>query len=324
MKRKTRTEIQTFFNSDRAILMFCIGIALVFWLVVKLSKSYKTTKDYEISYTLPEGKTFVEPPLRTVRAAIEGEGWELISNHFRNRNSIINFELTDLPSQAINSTAIIDKIQGIISDNIDVLNVNIDFNSIKIEKQGEKMVPIVLHTDLEFAPRFHMIDSIQLSNDSIKVLGPSSLIEQLQEWQSELLVLKNIQKTTVLNVPLALPKNSQIILENSEVEVTIPVEEFTEKDVFVPILIRNAPDSLKVFPENIKMSFTVGLNNYNEINSSDFVVEVDLKDIPLNTENNTIPVLVTRQPNEIKGLNYNPKSVEFFFVETVEVDSLSN
>ena len=59
MKRKTKDDIRTFFNSDRAILMSCIGIALVFWLLVKLSQSYKTTEDYEISYTLPEGKTFV-------------------------------------------------------------------------------------------------------------------------------------------------------------------------------------------------------------------------------------------------------------------------
>ena len=304
--------------------MFCIGIALIFWLLVKLSQGYKTTRNYEISYSMPDGKTFVEPPLKIVTATIEGEGWELISNHFLNRIDTVNFELAELPSQAVNSSAIIDKIQGTLPDNIDVTDINTDFIFVQIENKAEKKVPIVLNKELEFASRFHLMDSIALSADSITLFGPISLLDNLEEWQTEKFVLNNIQTSEIHRVPLVKPVNAQISLSVNEIEVELKVEEYTEKDVFVPIIVKNAPDSLKVFPENIKMSFTTGLSNYNEIRGSDFTAEVDLKGIPLNTEKNTIPVLITRQPSNIKGMIFSPKSVEFFFVETKEEEPPSD
>ncbi len=326
MKRPTKADINSFINSDRAILMFCIGIALIFWFLVKLSLKYKTTSDYEISYSLPQGKTFIEPPLKIVKATLEGEGWDLISNQFRNKNTIINFDLSELPSQAVNSSQIMDKIKSILPPNFEVSDVNTDFIFLKIENEAEKKVPVILNTKLEFAPRFHMIDSIIVHIDSVVVSGPLSVIEQLKEWQTDTLVLEKIQTSGIHKVPLVNPNtlNSQLSFGVNEIEIELKVEEYTEKDVFVPILVKNAPDSLKIFPENIKMSFTIGLSNYNKIKSSDFTVEVDLKDIPLNIEKNTIPVFITRQPDYIKNLNYNPKSVEFFFVETLEGQTPSN
>ncbi len=318
MKKVTKADIQSFFNSDRAILMFCIGIALIFWLLVKLSQSFKTTGDFGISYTLPKGKTFIEPPLYTVIATLEGKGWDLISNHFTNKNSSINFNLTELPTQTFHSSLIIDKIQKIIPANIEAGDINTDYIYLQIENRAEKKVPVRLNTELEFAPRFHLIDSIFLHIDSLIVSGPFSIIEDLEEWQTEILVLKDIQAGGTHIAVLVQPSNSQLSLSVNEIAIDLKVEEFTEKDVFVPVMVKNAPDSLKIFPENIKMSFTVGLSNYNLIKGSEFTAEVDLKDIPLNTEKNTIPVLITRQPSYIKGLIFRPKSVEFFFVETIE------
>ena len=324
MKNQTRADIKTFFNSDRAVLMFCIGIALIFWLLVKLSQIYKTTKDYEITYLLPEGKTFMEPPLNKVKATIEGKGWDLISNHFRNKNVAINFNLSDLPSQPINPNLIVDKIQNILPANIDALDVNTDYFSVQVENKAEKKIPVILNSKLEFAPRFHMTDSLRLIDDSVTISGPLSIIEQLESWQTDTLVLNKIQASAKLKVPLVPPKNSQLSLNLQEIEIELNVEEFTQKDIFVPIVVKNAPDSLKIFPENIKMSFTVGFGNYNSIKSSEFTAEVDLKDIPLNTEKNTIPVFVIKQPAYIKNLNFNPKSVEFFFVETTESEPPSD
>jgi len=100
------------------------------------------------------------------------------------------------------------------------------------------------------------------------------------------------------------------------VTVTLKVEQFTERSLFVPITIKNAPDSLKTFPERAKLSCVVGLSKYNDIDKNSFQLVADLKGIPLNTEKNTIPVLVTKQPDFVRAVNFQPRSVEFFFVET--------
>lgn len=324
MKKQTKAKGPSFLNSDRAILMICIGIALIFWVLVKLSQSYRTTRDYEIKYTLPQGKTFAQSPLKTVKASLEGKGWDLIFYYFRNKNPRINFDLTEIPSLTVNSNLITIKIKNILPAGIEIKAVNVDFYNLNVQSLAEKKVPIVLKTDLEFAPRFYLMDTITTSADSVDVAGPISIIDSLKEWNTETLVLKNIQASGKYKVALTKPANTQLIPFFNEIEVNMAVEEFTEKDVFVPIVVKNAPDSLKIFPENIKMSFSVGLSDYNHISGADFTVEVDLRDIPLNAEKNTIPVLVTSQPASVKNVNYSPKSVEFFFVETNEIQTSKN
>lgn len=320
MKKRIIAEIQSFLQTDRAILMFCIGIALIFWLLVKLSQTYKTTREYTIDYIVPESMVLAEPPTETVKVTIAGKGFELISNYFRNRSeNEIRFELTEAPEQNFSTGLISDKIQNILPGNIEVSDVNTDFIFLKVEKKVEKKVPVVLNSVLNFAPRFYLIDSISLSTDSVTVSGPNSYIETLRDWPTDTLKLNNIQNSGTHKLPLAKPANAQLVPAFDEVEVMLKVDEFTEKDVFVPIIVKNAPDSLKIFPENIKLSFTVGLSNYNIVSSADFTVEVDLKDIPLDTEKNTIPVLVANRPTIVHNINVNPKSVEFYFVKTKDV-----
>ena len=95
----------------------------------------------------------------------------------------------------------------------------------------------------------------------------------------------------------------------------VEVEQFTEKSLFIKVDVKNAPDSLKIFPERIRLTCVLGLSRYNEIAPEDFALEVDLKNIPLNTVNNTIPILVTKQPNYIDNIKLSDRSVEFFFVK---------
>jgi len=299
--------------------MFCIGIALIFWLLVKLSQTYKTTREYTIDYIVPESMVLAEPPAKAVKVTIAGKGFDLISNYFRNRKNEIKFELSEAPEQTLTTSLISDKIQNILSGNIEVSDVNTDFIFLKVEKKAQKKVPLVFNSQLDFAPRIYLIDSISLSADSVSVSGPKSYIETLHDWPTDTLKLSNIQKNGTHKLPLTRPVNAQIVPAFDVIDVTLKVDEFTEKEVIVPIIVKNAPDSLKIFPENIKLSFTVGLSNYNLVSSADFTVEVDLKDIPLDTEKNTIPVLLSNRPSIVHNINVNPKSVEFFFVKTKDI-----
>ena len=131
-----------------------------------------------------------------------------------------------------------------------------------------------------------------------------------------MLEIIDLSKNEEIEVSLKEPINKEIYLSDDKIKVSIEVEQFTQKSFFLPITIKNAPDSLKTFPERAKLSCLVGLSKFNEINRSSFELVADLQGIPLNTEKNTIPVLLTKQPDFVRGVNFQPRSVEFFFVET--------
>ncbi len=322
MKNQTKANFRAFFNSDRAILMTCIGIALVFWLVVKLSQEYRTGATFSIQYQLPTGKTFISPPPRTLEATIKGTGWDLISNNLQKRERKILVELAELPSQAINSNLLIDKAQRQILADVQVTEVNFDFIFIQIENQSEKRIPVELVQDISYAEQIQLIDSLQLNPDSISITGPLSEVDSISSWPTELVELVEVNESGTHKIALQTPKNAQIHLSPAEVVLQVNVEQFTEKSLFVPVEILNAPDSLVIFPDKIKLSCITGLSHFNDIKSSSFKLVVDLQGIPLNTEKNTVPIQLRRQPSFARAINYQPKSVEFFFVET-SLDSLS-
>jgi len=318
MKLPNKVDIQKFFDSDRAILIACIFIALIFWLLVKLSQSFYTTANFQIDYKLPIGKSFVTSPPSEGKATLKGTGWDLMSYQFNEQNSNILFELNDVSSQAINAGLIIDKFQQTISSEIEVSDVNMDFIFVQIESETEMKIPIQLNKNIKLAPQFQLADSIRFEPEDIILTGPATEVETIKFWETELLELKDLKKDQTIELSLKPSKNREIHLSQDKVIVSVAVEQFTERTLFVPIRIKNAPDSLNTFPKTAKLSCIVGLSKYDEITKNSFQLVADLKNIPLNTEKNTIPVSLTRQPDFVRAINFQPKSVEFFFVETVK------
>lgn len=323
MRVPNKVDIQKFFDSDRAILIACIFIALIFWLLVKLSQTFYTTADFQIDYKLPIGKSFAVSPPSAGTTTLKGTGWDLMSYHMNNEVSNINFEVTDVSTQAINAGLIIDKLQQTVSSEIEVADVSIDFIFLQIESETEMKVPIVLNEKIKLAPQFQFADSIRIEPEYIILTGPATEVEAIKYWETEVLELNDLKKDQTVEVALKSSSNKEIHLSQDKIIVNMAVEQFTERTLFVPIEIKNAPDSLKTFPERAKLSCIVGLSKYNAINKNSFQLVADLKGIPLNTEKNTIPVLLTKQPDFVRSVNFQPKSVEFFFVETVEPDSLT-
>lgn len=322
-QKHNNNRFQNFFESKRAIQLICFGVALVFWILIKLSKPYRTTQEFALVYDKPPGTTFTVQPPESIIATLNGQGWDLLASYFSGNNRKLSIDLTNsAPRQTYFSTQLISKIS---QTNKDVLisGVNIDLLEINLENEVTKKVPIALASNFEYNSQYQLKEAIRIIPDSITIKGPVSILEQINHWETETWDSKDISGNLEKKLNLVNPDNSLIQIIPSQVNAQLIVEQLTEKALFVPISIKNAPDSLKIFPENIKLSCIVGLSKYNSLAASDFSLEVDLKGIMLNAADNTLPILLTRQPDYIKGVNMNHQSVEFFFVQS-NPDSILN
>lgn len=315
MKKITTADIQSFFRSDRAILLLCISIALVFWLLNKLSKSFKTVDQIRIEYRLPTGKTFHHTPPNIVNASIQGRGLELTYIHFFNRERKMVLNLTDQANQVYTSNQLKSAIRELYATNVEVVDMDTNQLVIELEDEATRLIPLKVVAQLNFVSGFYLQKDLQLTPDHIRISGPKSLIDSLPYWTTDTLKLSGLKADVQKKVNVAKPGLAMIKLGTQFVEAKIAVEQFTEKTMFVPILIKNQPAKLKIFPDKIKLSCTVGLSRYNQLNTNFFRAEVDLKGISENTTNNTLPVTLTHQPHFVKNIQFTPKSVEFFFVK---------
>ncbi len=302
-------------REDRAILIICIGIALVFWLLVKMSQTYRTERQVKLNFVLPDDRAFAEMPPRDVRVQLEGSGWDLMFEFFSNSEIPLFYDLRETDQLILNRGQLrTDIFNNLSSNDLKITEVNYDDINVTLEKKASKRVPVEPAIDLVLDPEYHLRRPVTITPDSVRLIGPASKIEPVEKWRTDSVVLSGVRSDKKVSLPLQKPPN-EVILGTQSVEVQIEVEQFTEKSLFVPLTIRNAPDSLRLFPQRIKLTCVVGLSDYNRVTSKDFMVEVDLKDVPVSEDKNTAPIQLVSQPHFVKNVKFSPKSAEFYFVK---------
>jgi len=301
-------------REDRSIFLVCIGIALIFWLLIKLSRTYNTRKTVLFHFEVPTGKTFAARPPERLEVRVEGSGWELMFDYLLRPSVKLSYDLTgaeaptELTQQAIRRSLE----QNLTFNSIKIAEYNYEPINLQLESGLSKKVPVVMTDSLTFLPGYMLQAPVQFEPDSVVVSGPNSLLKNIVHWRiASPTGLKNLQSTLTKRVALRLPP-PELSLNTTEVQLTVPVEQLTEKSLFIPLQVRHAPDSLRYFPEKVKVTCIIGLSKYNSIDTGDFVVEIDLRKAPLRESKHTLPIQMTRKPTEALSVQFTPKSAEFF------------
>jgi len=311
--------IKILLREDRTTLLICIGIALLFWLLVKLSKTYTLEKPVVFEFEVPEGKAFVNEPPRNATVQLEGRGWELMFDYFSEPEIVLKYNLVDNYISSLSQN----QLRSDIKDKLDFENIKItetNFGGIilTLEDEATRNVPIVLRDSITYAAGYHAAQPVKLSPDSVLISGPVTAVDTVTQWLTDSLVLFDLRKSAERSVPLA-ESPVEIDLSLEAVKAIIEVEQLTEKSFFVPLVVKNPPeDSLRYFPETVKVTCTVGLSDYNKVNASDFSPQIDLSKVSLSEGKNTIPIRMAKQPPYAVNVQFTPRSAEFVIFKKKE------
>lgn len=312
-------------REDRAILLICIGIALVFWLLVKLSQTYSTVRPVKFEFQIPENQTLSNAPPEDMTVEIEGTGWDLMFDYFSGSEIVLFYDLEPTSRLQISRGRLrTDILQNLSSGDIQIEEVNPESINLVLEEKITRKVPVVLNLSVSFAPEYHLLQPITLEPDSIELSGPKSKVSEINNWPTDSLIIENLNSNQSRKVPLKSPPR-EMELEPKTVNVRIEVEQYTEKALFVPLQVENAPetDSIRFFPQRVRVRCVVGLSKYNEVTEEDFRLEADLQGVSLDKGQNQVPIHLTKKPDFVKNIQFSPQSANFFIVKR-ENDSEPN
>jgi hypothetical protein len=291
-----------FLTRERAVLMVCIGIALCFWVLNRLSTKFRKTTPVRLEYFTPMGKALRTVPPQYANVSWQGTGWDLLTGSEPRialtveTDSIQTFYLRTIAAQQLGN---------------DVFSVSPEQITVEIEDIETKNVPVEAVAILSFWKGFDLSDDIQLTPSVITVEGAKSVLENLNSLKTDTLRFQKLKDTVIASIKLtAIP-----ILKFSKTEVSalLAVEQFTEKSLFVPLTVRNAPQLLQIFPNKIKLDCTVALSRYASLSGENFMAVVDLKNVDVKSKNNTVPIVLLQQPSFVRNVKFSPQSVEFYF-----------
>jgi YbbR domain-containing protein len=292
----------------------CLVLAVVAWIVVTLSNTYDFTIKQVLTFkNAPQKRAFHSLQSDTVNATVRGSGWQMLFSKMRAENLPIKVDLRTLETEnyvvlspqlvAINDMKMIDN--TIIAFSPDTLYF--DFSN-----RSTKKIPVRLMVSLQYERQFAQSDNVTINPEYITVSGPSTSIDKITGWKTDSLILKDVSETVNSRLSLEPVKEGNISIYPKSVAVTIPVNEYTEKTIEVPVkLVNNASYyNVKVFPQKVRVTFTTALNRYADMNEDLFEAEANLAMWEKNGYH-VLPVALTKLPAFCKIVKIEPQNIDF-------------
>ncbi|WP_379089653.1 YbbR-like domain-containing protein [Pedobacter sp. UC225_65] len=296
------------------VLITCLICAIAAWLFLALNNKYIYTAKTELIYKdEPQKKAFKPLQPDVVDLQVEGTGWQLLFSRLRIKPQSITVSLQKLNNRSfILFSEQLFQINKQLETSQKVISVKPDTLYFDFSKRTNKRVPIKLVPNLSFVKQYGISNQIQLTPAYVNISGPQEELAKISVWYTDTLKLVDLQKPTNTRVAIRQNNSNNISIYPGSVGVKIPVDEFTEKTVEVPLKVINNTDfyDVKLYPKKVAVTFMVALSSYQEIDEDFIEAVVDMNEWK-KLGHHRLTVKVTRFPDYCKLLNVLPNKINF-------------
>lgn len=296
------------------VLVTCLLLAIAGWLFLALNNKYVYTAKTVLAYTnAPQKKAFHPLQSDTVDLQVEGTGWQLLFARLRVNPPSISISLEKLNNRNyILFSEQLYSVNNQLETRQKIISIRPDTLYFDFSKRTVKKVPVRLISNLQFTKQFGISDEIELNPDYVTVSGPQEELIKINEWRTDTLKLDNVHGLSVARVAMKQNVLKNVSIFPSSVEVKIPVDEFTEKTVEVPLKVINNTDyyTIRLYPKKVKITFMVALSSYQQVNEDFVEAVVDLNEWRFQ-KHDQLTVKLTRFPDYCKLVKVAPEKIDF-------------
>lgn len=292
----------------------CLLLAVLAWVFTVLSNSYKFSIKGVLTFkNTPQKRAFHALQPDTVNVTIKGSGWQMLFSRMNNQITPIPVDLQTLENKSfivlssqldlINSKKeISQQISGFYPDTL-----YFDFTNRK-----EKRVQVQFLSSINYQHQYAQAAGSSVRPAYVIVNGPADVIDKITGWQTDTLKLDSINETVNELIKLKAPAEGNVSIYPKSVQVTVPVDEFTEKTIQLPVNIINNHnyDNVKIFPQKVRLTFKTSLSKYTQTDEEFFEATANLDLWRLNSYK-TLPVVIAKLPEFVKIVKIEPRTIDF-------------
>ena len=318
---------KAFFLKNRKnalVFLLCLLISFGCWMAIMQNKTYEVWVNYPLQYKNAPPDVELYADLTTnISIRVRDKAKNVFPYQRRNfRPAVVDFNNNDLVTLNGNNYTIsfTNVFEESIKHNFAQSSVIVDYFpkdlSFEVVPIDTKKLPVKVILDISCRKQFHLSDSITVSPDSITLYARSSVLDTINIIETHILRANNLNDTLTTTLGLSLPPRTKSV--PGRIEITVPVEAFTEGVQSVPVTVKNVPQKLKVrtFPEQVTIKYLIGISKYADVEASDFGVSIDYEKLIESRSKNEF-VDLDYYPSEAKNCKITPPSVEWM-IEVVE------
>jgi YbbR domain-containing protein len=292
----------------------CLVFAIFAWLFTTLSNPYKFTIKQVLTFrNAPQKRAFHPLQSDTVNTIVQGTGWQMLFSKFNDDKKVVSVDLHTLDSKnyVVLSTQL-KQINAKRDVEHEIIAINPDTLFFDFSNRTIKKVPIELVTAIKYQKQFAQSDDIVLMPKYVTISGPAEVLNKITSWKTDSIILNGANEDFNSRINLRGVKEGNLNIVPKSVIVNIPIDEYTEKTIEVPVKLINNHNyyDVKVFPQKVKVTLTTSLNNYPDLNEDDFEAVADLE-LWRHNGYSVLPVKVTRLPSYSKVVKIEPQNIDF-------------
>lgn len=296
-----------------SVFVTCLCLSVIAWVFVALSATHKYVVREPLNFkNMPQKRAFRSLQADTVDVTMQGSGWEMLFSRINSEGKTVNIDLHTLESR--NYIVLANQLKQInalraIDDQI--LSINPDTLYFDFTNRVIKRVPVKLLLSINYQHQFALSDHINIKPEYVTLSGPANRVRDIKFWPTDSLKLSNINEDVTTRIKLKPVNDGSMVIYPKTVQVSIPVDEFTEKTLEIPIkLLNHNYDNVKIFPQKVKVTFMVALSNYPDIDEDFFEATANM-DLWRNNGYHTLPVILNRMPGFCKIVSVVPRNIDF-------------
>lgn len=310
------------FRNHLYIFLICCGISLFIWFLIKMSDDYVSEISIPLSFSNIPANKHLNNSNERLNIRMRANGGDLFSvKYFSRRGKIdVNLGQVDLKMSRyfdkyyILSSQLSAEVNERFDFDYNLIHISPDTIYLDLEEIISKSLPVVADLNLNCKPQYMLYDSIIIQPSVIMVSGPSSVIDTLNYISTSSTSLNNLDQLKELVIPIVYPvMDNKVKYSDSEVKVIIPVEQFTEYTIELPV--NGISDDtgiigVRTFPETVQLTYQVAVKDYKLVKPEMFVLSASYNPAR-DMEKTFLRVKADQYPDYVRISRIHPDKVEF-------------
>jgi len=313
---------KVYFRNDKRVAAYfvCVAIATVFWFLNALSKTYTVKIVAPVEYVnFPNNKTLASNLPEKFEMTIRSHGFTILRRKLIFLLGPLSFNVNEMTNNrmmenkktsfAFPTRQFLTEMSYQLSNDIEILSMTPDTLFFRFGQMSQKQVKVKPLVNINLKKQFQISGKVTTEPNTVVVNGPQSTLDTLQFVFTKAKEFNAVDKSIQVKADLSPVK--ELFFDPQSVELVVPVEEYTEAQQSIPVMLTDAPANVKVklFPARVKVSFLVGLSRFSDIHPEDFKLAVSYSDIGGGKQR--LRIKIVSAPAFLYDVKITPEEIEY-------------
>lgn len=317
--KSTKLKTKDFFHDDKwkeaLVFSFFVLLAFGFWLLQSLQQEYEITLNFPVKYkNVPANIAFNKTTPESITAKVKDKGSVLLNYSFgasfapievnlkglTDKDGSILIEKKQLESEIQKQLIATSTLQGLDPQQIDL----------SYSQRSHKQVEVFFNGEVNMEPGFQLSDDISITPKYINIYATKEALDSIESVKTQFTKFNKSNKN--IKREIALEKINGVNLDPAVVTVSIPIEEYTEKTLEIPVTCSQLPANFRVrmFPATVKVTCGIPLSRFKELSEEMFTINIPYSKLE-QSSTGVIPIELTSKPEWVHISTILPGKIEF-------------